>query len=398
MNRRSSVLGLLTAAGVVVAVGLLSGCGGAPAAVVRTAPAESIEDAADGSDPSIGADLDPASGLVGVNVEELSEVPGLDGPLSQASSEAVAAAGALLDGFVAAMADNNFDRAATLTTDEAKAFLFHLAEAGRCGFSLAGAELSSVSSTAELAGAGQLAIPVSATFTLDSGLTRNLTAIGVRREAEGVWLISDLLIDGSTADEMSIDLDSTIRADLRLTPIEQCAGPNQVQASFEVFNEGRDPIVFTELFFLDNKGNRYPVSGTDPMAAGPIPGRTDEPLIWEWTVEVENGYDGGQFVLVAADLDESRQENTEVLVSREYPVSPSPFFSDIDVDAAAIAKALGGVVTTTTVAETGAARDPNATPPSSLASTSGTETTSTTTATSTTPAPTTASTTSSSSP
>lgn len=372
--------------------GLLSGCGGSPAAVIRTAPAESGDEVAGETGPSVGADLDPSAGLVGVNGTELSEVPGLDGPLDQASSEAVAAAEALLAGFIEAMADNNFDRAATLTTGEAKAFLFHLAEAGRCGFSLAGAELFSVSSNAELAGVGQLAIPVSASFTLDTGLTRNLTAIGVRRETEGVWLISDLLIDGSAADEMSVDLDSTIRADLRLTPTELCAGPNVVQATFEVFNEGRDPIVFKELFYLDNKGNRYPVSGTDPLAAGAIPGRNEDPLVWEWTVEVENGYDGGQFVLVAADLDESRQENTEVLIAREYPVTPSPFFSDFDVDAAAIAKALGGVVATTAAAESETGADPDGSPPPTS------PTTATSGSTDTTPIQTTASTTPSSSP
>ncbi|MDH4280460.1 MAG: hypothetical protein OEW83_20540, partial [Acidimicrobiia bacterium] len=182
------------------------------------------------------------------------------------------------------------------------------------------------------------------------------------------------------------------------------AGPNTVQASFEVYNEGRDPIVFKEFYYLDNKGNRYPVSGSDPVAAGPIPGRNEDPIIWEWTVEVENGYDGGQFVLVAADLDESRQEDTEVLVAREFPVTPSPFFSDFDVDAAAIAKALGGVVTTTTAVESGAAADQNGSPPSSPAATAntGTSPTTATTATSastaTTPIQTKASTTSSSSP
>lgn len=398
MSRR---LTKLHAAAVVIA-GLLAGCGGSPAAVIRTAPSESADEVEDVTAPAVGADLDPAAGLVGVNSDELSELPGLGAPLDQASGEAVAAAEALLEGFVNAMAVNNFDRAATLTTGEAKAFLFHLAEAGRCGFSLVGAELSSVSPAAELAGVGQLAIPVSASFTLDTGLTRNLSAVGVRREAEGVWLISDFLIDGSTADEMSVDLDSTVRADLRLTPTEQCAGPSVVEATFEVLNEGRDPIVLKELYFLDSRGNRYPVSGTDPVAGGPIPGRNADPLIWEWTVEVENGYDGGQFVLVAADLDESRQENTEVLIAREYPISPSPFFSDIDVDAAAIAKALGGVVTTTTAVESGGG-DPNGSPPSSLPSTASTGTTPTTatTATSastdTTPIQT-ASTTSSSSP
>ena len=362
-----------------------AGCGGSPAAVVRTAPAYSGDGTESGIGPSVGADLDPTAGLVGVNSEELSEAPGIDSPLAEASSEAVAAAEALLEGFLGAMADNNFDRAATLTTGEAKAFLFHLAAARRCGFALAGADLVSVTPAPELAGVGQLAIPVEATFTLDTGVTRNLTAIGVRREAEGVWLISDLLVDGSSADELSVELDSTIKADLRLTPLELCAGPNLVEGRFEVFNEGRDPIVVTEFYYLDNNGNRYAVTGTDPVTAGPIPGRNDDPLVWEWTVEVENGYDGGQFVLVAADLDESRQEDTEVLVSRDYPVLPSPFFSDFDADAAAIVKALGGVVTTTTAATTapdsGSAPTSGTRPPSSSSTSTSTTTTVTTAAT-----------------
>ena len=361
--------------------GLAAGCGGSPAAVIRTAPAESVGGTTAETDPSIGASLDPSAAEVGFNGDELSEVPGFDGPLGQASDEAVAAAEALLEGFISAMADNNFDRAATLTTGQAKAFLFQLAEAGRCGFSLAGAELASVTPQAELAGVGQLAIPVSATFTLDTGLRRDLTAVGVRRESEGVWLISDLLIDGSTADELAVDLDSTIRADLRLTPTEVCAGPNTVQASYEVYNEGRDPIVIKEFYYLDNRGNRHPVIGTDPLAAGPIPGRNTDPLVWEWTVAVDDGYDGGQFVLVAADLDESRQENTEVLISRDYPVLPSPFFSDFDADAAAIARALGGVVTTSPPVGPGpttGSEDPTSSTPTTTASTDETTTTSTT--------------------
>ncbi|MDH4279539.1 MAG: hypothetical protein OEW83_15820, partial [Acidimicrobiia bacterium] len=77
MSRRLMVLMI---AGVATA-GLLSGCGGSPAAVIRTGPAESADEAGDATAPSVGANLDPAAGLVGVNSDELSEVPGLDGPL-----------------------------------------------------------------------------------------------------------------------------------------------------------------------------------------------------------------------------------------------------------------------------------------------------------------------------
>lgn len=330
----------------------LAGCGGSPGAVVRTAPGESAAgsgpDTVSTSIPGAQLDLLPDGGL-GFDANELSEASISSGPSTGAAAGAVAAAEAMLPGFIEALANNDLDRAATLTTGEANRFLYYLVGAEACGASILDARFSSVSSQAELVGIGRLAVPASASVTIDGGVTRDLTAVAMEQVSNGTWLISDLVVDGRTADELSIDLDSTVRADLRLTPTEMCAGPDTVFGRFEVFNEGRDPIVVKDLYYLDSNGNRYEVEGTDPMANGPVPGRSTNAVKWEWTVSVENGLDGGQFVLVAADLDESRQENTEVLVTREYPVLPSPFFSDFDVDAAEIARALGGVDTDATV-------------------------------------------------
>lgn len=376
MNRARAAL---TAVVALSAAGLTAGCGGSPGAVIRTAPAESETSVDEEAGSVIGASLDPAAGVVGVNDDELSEAPGVGGPLGQASSEAIAAAEALLESVIQAMADNNFDRAATLTTAEADAFLFHLVESSRCGFSLAGAELNSVTPAAELAGIDRLAIPASATFTLDNGLVRNLTAIEMERDSQGAWLISDLLIDGFTAEQLSIDFDASLNNGLRVTQTDQCVGPTEVRARYEAFNEGVDPIVVKELYFLDNNGNRYPVEADNPVAAEPIPGRTAGPMVWEWSATVKNGYDGGRFVLVAADLEESRQEGTERLRVREYAVAISPFFSDFDVDAAAIAQALGGGVTPTTTAASRAPADPRRPAPPTLPSTAPVTTATTTT-------------------
>lgn len=319
-------------------------CGTKQAATVRMAPEEDRSSDTIGALDATGADLEEeALSRIGFDAAAHSDVPEIESPLDAASLQASSSGDALLEGVVEALASNDLDRAATFTTGEAKKFLFYLSSAQECGFEFTTARTNGIQGDAELGPVGRLVLPVDATLVLDSGLERNIEAIQIEDQKRAGWLISDLLIDGRTADDLTVDLDSTVRADIRLTPERQCTGPTTIEARYELFNEGRDPFLPEEIYFLDAAGTRHEIPGVEEALDEPVPGRSNGGRFWEFALEVPNGYDGGEFVVVATDLDESRQEDTAVLVTREYPVFPSPFFSDFDPQAAAIDEALGRV-------------------------------------------------------
>ncbi len=304
----------------------LTACGESTSAVVSDLREVTVDDV--GATDLVGAVLDDTT--------RPAEVEVIAAPTEIQAEAAVRASRDLIDAFIFRLGSSRFAEAATLTTGEARELIAYLDTARTCGFSFAEASVVELGSDAMLVGIDQFRVSVDVVLVIDEATNRQLTDVIIERQSNSSWLISDVLIDGQTSAELVIEPDSNIRNKVRLTPVEQCLGPTSVVASYTVENEGRDPFLPVDVFFRDSAGDRYEIYGGIEELTTIVPGRTVHTKTWELPVAVPRGLDGGAFVVVAADLDESRQEGETVLVEREYPIVPSPLFSDFNVTLAAI--------------------------------------------------------------
>lgn len=305
-----------------------SGCAAATGAELTEVPDE---------EGTVGALSAEGAGVVAATAPR-SSVP----PPAPTAEPAVHGARDLLVSFVAALATDAPDRAASLSTGPAQAFVRSLVQSQACGAGIAGGEVVEPGVAAQLVGPQQFRLEVDAVLRLDNGLERRITAIVVERQRTSAWLIADLEIGGEPASAMfpTVDSGGLVERQVRLLPVDLCVGPNRIETSFRVLNESEYPFVPVEVYFRDPDGQRHevrPGDGGVDLLGSVVSGDSQLPDPWSVRIDVPDAFRGGYLVVVALDVDETQREGVPTPIEREYEIGRMRFFTDYDPMASVMA-------------------------------------------------------------
>ena len=320
-TRRSRTVAMAIAAGV-----LCLSCADTQAAVLNDAPTVA---------GSLVIDAPTAEGAVlrgGAQAESADGVAALVAvsPTDATAQQALRSGQDLVEGLVARLGANQVLAAATLTTGEAKEMFQRISQSQACGVRFGESSTNAVVSDAELVGVDRFRLMTNATLQIDGGVERTLQAVIVERQDTSGWLISDLLVDGMDTATMVPRPDNSgiLEREVRFTETRGCVGPNRIEVDYTITNQADYPYVPAEVYFLDATGTRHDLAvGVDlDQVFEVIPGRETGTI--SLAVNLDNGFDGGRFVVVATDLEETQREGATVTITREFAVSATPLFTN----------------------------------------------------------------------
>jgi hypothetical protein len=200
----------------------------------------------------------------------LTPSPSVSGPgdlrLTGPEQEALTASADLAVGFVEALGANELERAAGLTDGPAGDFVAALVGYQSCGFAFVGTTGLAAPTDSTLVGPNRFALEVDATMVLNTGESRRIEEVVTAKRRDGSWRVHDIVVDGLSAEDLIPGPFDDRAKQLRLVITRLCLGPDRMEITGELVNEGEVPVTLGALAMLLEDGT--PVA---PLSVSVLP-------------------------------------------------------------------------------------------------------------------------------